>query len=123
MLPTPVLRRFVCVLASSKAKVLAEHARRKGGKVERTTHCGTSLSASLGMYEDGGRPTLRLATRIAELAPYPFAATRLNPSRVCGSFRPRMRDATTVRRICAVPPPMVNIRASRAMRSSGRLRE
>ena len=30
MLPMTVLRRFDCVLASSKAKVLAEHARRKG---------------------------------------------------------------------------------------------
>ena len=54
---------------------------------------------------------------------YPFAASRLNPSRVCGNLRSRMRDATTVRRIWAVPPPMVNMRASRAMRSSGRLRE
>ena len=34
MLPMTVLRRFDCVLASSKAKVLAEHARRRGGKVE-----------------------------------------------------------------------------------------
>src|SRR6185503_14720682 len=34
MLPMTVLRRFDCVLASSKAKVLAEHARIKGGKVE-----------------------------------------------------------------------------------------
>ena len=34
MLPMTVLRRFDCVLASSKAKVLAEHARRKGGKLE-----------------------------------------------------------------------------------------
>ena len=34
MLPMTVLRRFDCVLASSKAKVLAEHARRKGSKVE-----------------------------------------------------------------------------------------
>ena len=34
MLPMTVLRRFDRVLASSKAKVLAEHARRKGGKVE-----------------------------------------------------------------------------------------
>ena len=34
MLPMTVLRRFDCVLASSKAKVLAEHARRKGGKVK-----------------------------------------------------------------------------------------
>ena len=59
----------------------------------------------------------------ASLPSYSFAASRLYPSRVCGSFRPRMRDATTVRRICAVPPPMVNIRASRAIRSSGRLRE
>ena len=30
MLPMTVLRRFDCVLASSKAKVLAEHARLKG---------------------------------------------------------------------------------------------
>ena len=34
MLPMTVLRRFDCVLASSKAKVLAEYARRKGGRVE-----------------------------------------------------------------------------------------
>ena len=34
MLPMTVLRRFDCVLASSKAKVLAEHARRKGSKVQ-----------------------------------------------------------------------------------------
>src|SRR5690242_19366919 len=34
MLPMTVLRRFDCVLASSKAKVLAEHARLKGSKVE-----------------------------------------------------------------------------------------
>ena len=34
MLPMTVLRRFDCVLAPSKAKVLAEHARRKGGRVE-----------------------------------------------------------------------------------------
>jgi type I restriction enzyme M protein len=34
MLPMTVLRRFDCVLATSKAKVLAEHERHKGGKVE-----------------------------------------------------------------------------------------
>ena len=34
MLPMTVLRRFDCVLALSKAKVLAEHARLEGGKVE-----------------------------------------------------------------------------------------
>ena len=34
MLPMTVLRRFDCVLASSKAKVLAEHARREGGRLE-----------------------------------------------------------------------------------------
>ncbi len=34
MLPMTVLRRFDCVLASSKAKVLAEYTRRKGSKVE-----------------------------------------------------------------------------------------
>ena len=42
MLPMTVLRRFDCVLASTKAKVLAEHARRKGGKVE-----GTALDLRL----------------------------------------------------------------------------
>ena len=31
MLPMTVLRRFDCVPGSTKAKVLAEHARRKGG--------------------------------------------------------------------------------------------
>ena len=34
MLPMTVLRRFDCVLAPSKARVLAEHAKRKGGKLE-----------------------------------------------------------------------------------------
>ena len=34
MLPMTVLRRFDCVLPSSKAKVLAEHPRRWGGKLE-----------------------------------------------------------------------------------------
>jgi hypothetical protein len=34
MLPMTVLRRFDCVLAGSKAKVLAEHAKLAGGKVE-----------------------------------------------------------------------------------------
>ena len=34
MLPMTVLRRFDCVLASSKAKVLAEYAKRKGGRVK-----------------------------------------------------------------------------------------
>ena len=34
MLPMTVLRRFECVLAPSKADVLAEYARRKGGKVK-----------------------------------------------------------------------------------------
>lgn len=33
MLPLVVLRRFDCVLADTKQKVLAEHARRKGGKI------------------------------------------------------------------------------------------
>ena len=39
-----LLRRFDCVLASSKAKVLAEHARRKGGRVE-----GEALHRQLNM--------------------------------------------------------------------------
>lgn len=34
MLPMTVLRRFDCVLAQTKAKVLAEHEKRKGGKLE-----------------------------------------------------------------------------------------
>jgi type I restriction enzyme M protein len=34
MLPMTVLRRFDCVLAPTKAKVLAEHAKRKGGRLE-----------------------------------------------------------------------------------------
>ena len=34
MLPMTVLRRFECVLAPSKGKVLAEYAKRKGGKVK-----------------------------------------------------------------------------------------
>ena len=34
MLPITVLRRFDCVLTPTKARVLAEHAKRKGGKLE-----------------------------------------------------------------------------------------
>lgn len=34
MLPMTVLRRFDCVLAPTKARVLAERAKRKGGKLE-----------------------------------------------------------------------------------------
>lgn len=34
MLPMTVLRRFDCVLAPTKAKVLAEYEKRKGGKLE-----------------------------------------------------------------------------------------
>src|SRR5215218_6520707 len=34
MLPLVVLRRFDCVLADTKSKVLAEFERRKGGKLE-----------------------------------------------------------------------------------------
>src|SRR5258706_14821381 len=33
MLPMTVLRRFDCVLAPTKAKVLAEHEKRQGGKL------------------------------------------------------------------------------------------
>ena len=42
MLPMTVLRRFDCVLAPTKAKVLAEHERRKGGKMR-----GKALDAVL----------------------------------------------------------------------------
>ena len=43
MLPMTVLRRFDCVLAPTKAKVLAEHARRQGRPARRTTRStGTS---------------------------------------------------------------------------------
>jgi type I restriction enzyme M protein len=34
MLPMTVLRRFDCVLAPTKARVLAEFAKRKGGRLE-----------------------------------------------------------------------------------------
>ncbi|MDZ4829190.1 MAG: type I restriction-modification system subunit M N-terminal domain-containing protein, partial [Phycisphaerae bacterium] len=42
MLPMTVLRRFDCVLAPSKAKVLAAHERRKGSKLE-----GDALDSAL----------------------------------------------------------------------------
>lgn len=42
MLPMTVLRRFDCVLAPTKAKVLAAHDRRKGGKLE-----GDALDSAL----------------------------------------------------------------------------
>ena len=47
----------------------------------------------------------------------------LQPSRVCGSFFFRIAPATTLRSTSAVPPPIVNMRTSRAMRSSGSSRE
>src|SRR5205807_5084725 len=42
MLPMTVLRRFDCVLTPTKAKVLAEYEKRKGGKLE-----GDALDTSL----------------------------------------------------------------------------
>src|SRR3954471_1278679 len=42
MLPMTVLRRFDCVLAPTKAKVLTEYAKRKGGKLE-----GDALDSNL----------------------------------------------------------------------------
>jgi len=66
---------------------------------------------------------LRLLCRCGHCAAAARAASFAWPSRFCGSLRSRMREAMTVRRICAVPPPIVNMRASRAMRSNGRLRE
>ena len=54
----------------------------------------------------------------ATIQPAPAA-----PSRVCGSFHPSTFPATKLRSTCAVPPPMVNMRASRAIRSIGYARE
>src|SRR6476659_1029306 len=42
MLPMTVLRRFDCVLAPTKAKVLAEYAKRKCGRIE-----GDALDSNL----------------------------------------------------------------------------
>ena len=67
MLPMTVLRRFHCVLAPSKAKVLAEYEKRKGGKLEgdaldtlhrllqaqRTTECAGSSSDERGARSCG----------------------------------------------------------------------
>src|SRR6266481_2863753 len=47
MLPMTVLRRFDCVLAPTKAKVLVEYERRKGGKLE-----GDALDANLNKAAD-----------------------------------------------------------------------
>src|SRR5262245_4522988 len=53
----------------------------------------------------------------------PTSPTVRYPSRVWGNLRPRIEDATSVRSTCAVPPAIVNIRASRKYRSSGLSRE
>ncbi len=60
MLPMTVLRRFDCVLAPTKAKVLAEHEKRKGGKLE-----GDALDQQA---QQGRRPALPqpLAARLRE---------------------------------------------------------
>ena len=60
MLPLVVLRRFDCVLAPTKAKVLAEYERRKGGKLD--GRCPRPHS------EQGLRPTLPqpLAARLSK---------------------------------------------------------
>jgi hypothetical protein len=47
MLPMTVLRRFDCVLAPTKAKVLAEYERRKGGKF-RDDALDTALNKAAG---------------------------------------------------------------------------
>lgn len=43
MLPMTVLRRFDCVLAPTKAKVLAEHAKLKGERWKATRSTGSSV--------------------------------------------------------------------------------
>ena len=55
MLPMTVLRRFDCVLASSKARVLAEHARRRGDKLE-----GEALDRRLNTMAGSAFTTLNL---------------------------------------------------------------
>ena len=58
MLPMTVLRRFDCVLAPNKPKVLAAHERRKGGKLE-----GDALDSALN--EAAGQRRERRAALIA----------------------------------------------------------
>ena len=58
MLPMTVLRRFDCVLAPTKPKVLAAHERRKGGKLE-----GDALDSALN--EAAGQRRERRAALIA----------------------------------------------------------
>src|SRR5450830_1676666 len=57
MLPMTVLRRFDCVLAPTKVRVLAEHAKRKGGKLEGDA-LDTKLSEAAGfrLQTSGFRP-------------------------------------------------------------------
>ena len=75
------------------------------------------------LWPAGNRRRAVCAKMLAYARSPACAASLLWPSRFCGNLRSRMREAMTVRRICAVPPPMVNMRASRTMRSSGKLRE
>jgi type I restriction enzyme M protein len=48
MLPMTVLRRFDCVLAPTKARVLTEYERRKGGRLEGDALCWRSLKTDQG---------------------------------------------------------------------------
>ena len=69
--------------------------------------------------------THEVKERVDRFRPYSAASFgwEMSFSRCCGNFQPSNFDATRVRSTCAVPPPMVNIRTSRAMRSMGKFFE
>ena len=99
-----------------------------GAAVRDRTRCAsTPNSVGIAPLAAPGCRHVRPACVLYSAASLAIAASRsasfVKPSRVCGNLRSRMRDATTVRRICAVPPPIENIRPSRQKRSIGRRRE
>ena len=97
MLPMTVLRRFDCVLASSKAKVLAEHARLKGGKVK-----GEALDQRL---NKAGQPACRhrssaIDTVLAYLSPGSFEAVP-GPARVQSASPFPLKTAPGAYAVCS----------------------
>ena len=103
MLPMTVLRRFDCVLASSKAKVLAEHARLKGddGGSHRQGQ-GRSLGPAA---EQGRQPACRhrssaIDTVLAYLSPGSFEAVP-GPARVQSASPFPLKTAPGAYAVCS----------------------
>lgn len=88
------------------------------------TFCAGRDLRELSQHQDSGEregeshPAARAPARLVDRNEPSHA-----PSRRCENLRRKIPVATTLRCACVVPPPMANIRASRAMRSRGKSRE